>query len=189
MSTCYAKAVDGNGLIRAFDALFLESEATCLCGGAAEPLYEPPDEGPAVIHFREDYAASALHEIAHWCIAGPTRRQKVDYGYWYNPDGRDAAQQRRFMAVEARPQAVEWCLSRAAGLPFRLSLDNLSTPTLAADRQAFAQAVLNEVRQLCVAGLPPRAQRFFDRLNELRAAQGGRTLPLHAQRFSLNELL
>lgn len=189
MSTCYAKAVDGDGLIRAFDTLFLKSEATCLRGGAPEPLYEPPNEGPAVIHFREDYAASALHEIAHWCIAGPTRRQQVDYGYWYDPDGRDEVQQRRFMAVEARPQAVEWCLSRAAGLPFRVSLDNLSTPIPAADRQAFAQTVLHQVRQLCVAGLPPRAQRFFDHLNELRAAQGHRVAPLGAQRFSLDELL
>ena len=40
-----------------------------MVGGAAEPLYLP-DRGTrtAELHYREDFAASALHEAAHWCI-------------------------------------------------------------------------------------------------------------------------
>mgnify|MGYP003127918997 CR=1 FL=1 len=189
LSICCARAVNCEQLIRAFDTLFLESERTCLRGGAEEPLYEPPGDGPAVIHFREDYRASALHEIAHWCIAGRVRRQQLDYGYWYAPDGRDAAQQQRFMTVEARPQAVEWCLARAAGLPFRLSLDNLDAPASARDMRGFGEAVLAQVRSLQRNGLPPRAQRFHDHLAALRSAEGAAVLPLAAQHFHLDELL
>ncbi len=49
--------------------------------------------------------ASALHEISHWCIAGKARRELVDFGYWYCPDGRDAMTQSQFEDVEVKPQA------------------------------------------------------------------------------------
>ncbi|GAM69307.1 transporting ATPase [Vibrio sp. JCM 19236] len=26
-----------------------------------------------------------MHEIAHWCVAGPKRRLLEDFGYWYEP--------------------------------------------------------------------------------------------------------
>ena len=32
------------------------------------PYYEPGT--PSVIYFREDFDRSALHEVAHWCVAG-----------------------------------------------------------------------------------------------------------------------
>lgn len=45
---------------------------------------------------------------------GEKRRQLVDFGYWYAPDGRSAEQQELFQAVEVKPQAMEWILSPAA---------------------------------------------------------------------------
>ena len=86
-------APDGEVLRALFDGLFLASENTCLLQGGAEPVYLPADADHPQnrIVFRLDYAASALHEIAHWCIAGAARRRLIDYGYWYSPDGRDSA--------------------------------------------------------------------------------------------------
>lgn len=164
-STYCAKGVDGSVLERLFEAQFLASENTVLRGGADEPLYEPASgTAPAVIHYRLDYASSALHEIAHWCIAGRERRTRVDYGYWYAPDGRSVDEQQQFQAVESRPQALEWCFSQAAGLPFRLSLDNLDTPLPPAAVRAFAGRVLETAQQLRDEGMPTRAERFFDAL-------------------------
>ena len=133
-----------------------------LRGGAPEPLYEPANRStPATIYFREDFVASALHEIAHWCIAGRTRREQVDYGYWYEPDGRSPADQARFSLVEARPQALEWCFSQAAGVPFRVSLDNLHTTTDADHALSFAIQVQQEARRWQARALPRRAGLFF----------------------------
>jgi elongation factor P hydroxylase len=162
--------VDADRLSALFNSLFRVCERTVLRGGAAEPLYEPEVRGddrpgrPAIIHFRADYAASALHEVAHWCIAGAARRRLPDYGYWYAPDGRDPAQQAAFLAVEARPQALEWCFAQACGLPFRLSLDNLDAPPAAGEPERFASAVIACGEALRDQGLPPRAQGFFDAL-------------------------
>ena len=200
-STCCARApetreapagatVSHSDISTVFNRTFFESEATLLCAGAREPLYEPwsvhaSKRGPARIHYREDYAASALHEVAHWCIAGSRRRELVDYGYWYAPDGRDAEQQREFMRVEARPQALEWCFSRACGLPFRLSFDNLDCPPSAAEHRVFREAVLGAARSFARGGMPPRAERFFEAL--CRAFQPAlRRETLH---FELGELL
>ena len=67
---------------------------TRLCGGAEEPVYHPGQGArPALILYRHDYVASALHEVAHWCIAGARRRTLPDYGYWYAEEGRDRAAQ------------------------------------------------------------------------------------------------
>ncbi len=159
---------DAAALIALFNATFAESEQTVLVGGGAEPEYLPPAAGqPARIVFREDYASSALHEIAHWCIAGAARRQLHDFGYWYQPDGRSPAQQQVFEQVEVKPQAVEWALSRAAGIRFNLSADNLSTGPQGNDAsEAFRHAVFAQCQQYFANGLPPRAQRFFEALRQ-----------------------
>jgi elongation factor P hydroxylase len=99
-------------LITIFNHLFDAPENTVLIGGAQEPLYIPGNDKNR-IYFRFDYFASALHEVAHWCLAGKKRRQSEDYGYWYKPDGRDAAWQVRFEEVEVKPQALE-CIFSAA---------------------------------------------------------------------------
>ena len=100
----------------------------------------------------EDYLSSAFHEIAHWCIAGDQRRQLVDFGYWYQPDGRTTAQQAQFEQVEIKPQAVEWHLSVAAGHRFNLSADNLNGECGASEQ--FAKAVASQARDYKNAGLP-----------------------------------
>lgn len=63
-------------LIQLFNSLFSETEQTLLIGGGEEPIYLPK-EASFLSHriiFTQDYYASALHEVAHWCIAGKQRR-------------------------------------------------------------------------------------------------------------------
>ena len=141
-----------------FNRCFAQSH-TKLVGGACEPFYEPGTR-EARVYFREDYASSALHEIAHWCIAGADRRQKPDYGYWYS-DERDVEQQRRFETVEVKPQALEWIFSEAAGIDFRVSCDNFDESTL--DMSGFSAGVHAAVI-VWLDDLPPRAERFIHAL-------------------------
>jgi len=165
-SVVTAVVPDAAALVAVFNATFAVTENTVLVGGGAEPEYLPATtDAPARIIFREDFASSALHEVAHWCIAGPARRQLHDFGYWYNPDGRSPQQQAEFELVEVKPQAVEWALSRAAGLRFHLSADNLASGPQGNDASAaFRDAVFQQCQQYFANGLPPRAQRFFDAL-------------------------
>ncbi len=167
-----------------FATCFFREYATRLVGGAPEPLYEPAQEADGIhlIHYREDYFASALHEVAHWCIAGPRRRRLTDFGYWYAPDGRTAKQQRAFEKVEYRPQALEWHFSRACGHNFRVSADNLAGRDLVSPNDVFKR---NIVRQACEwqrSGLPERARRFAAAL----AAEFG--TPAAQSPFTLAEL-
>lgn len=150
-------------LEQVFADCFAVGEKTRLVGGAPEPLYLPATAGQpeARLFYREDFFASALHETAHWCIAGVQRRARKDFGYWYVPQGRGPAEQAAFLQVEARPQALEWCFSAACGYDFRLSLDNLATPENADQAAAFAQRVVAEARRFQRDGLPQRAARFF----------------------------
>ena len=99
-------------LITVFNDCFVASERTELIGGAEEPFYRSwHNDCLAQVIFTRDYRSSALHEIAHWCIAGKERRKQDDFGYWYAPDGRSTDQQLAFEQVEVRPQAVEWAFS------------------------------------------------------------------------------
>lgn len=178
--------VDAAMLETLFARCFAAGERTRLVGGAPEPLYRPASVpgGWHQLFYREDFVASALHEVAHWCIAGAERRRQPDYGYWYQPDGRSLQAQREFARVEARPQALEWVFSQSARLPFRLSLDNLDAPASEAETAAFAGAVLQQARRLQQRGLPPRAAVFAD---GLRHACGGPAL--HEMQFVLHGLL
>ena len=151
--------VEVKQLVEAFSACFLSSFNTRLVGGATEPLYLPAlSEIPATVYFRLDYLSSALHESSHWCIAGCERRRMEDYGYWYESDSRDLPAQREFERVEVKPQAVECVLHWSVGLPFRVSVDNLSLPDY--DAGHFEQAVMAQVREYIVYGLPKRAELF-----------------------------
>lgn len=153
-------------LIRLFNQLFLFSENTELIAGGEEPIYLPcsADYPHHRIIFSHDYFASALHEISHWCIAGAKRRQQVDYGYWYNPDGRTIDQQMEFAQVEAKPQALEWLLTRACGAPFFVSLDNLQGDV--GNITPFKQALLQQVKQFQQNGLSLRAEQLIVRLSQ-----------------------
>jgi elongation factor P hydroxylase len=143
-----------------FRRTFFHDQRTLLIGGAAEPLYRPGV--PAEIHYTRDYFRSALHEVAHWCVAGPRRRRREDYGYWYVPDGRDATQQAAFARVEVRPQALEALFCDACAHPFRVSLDNLHGD--AGAEQEFATAVRAEARRLAATGLAQRPRRWAQAL-------------------------
>jgi elongation factor P hydroxylase len=113
-----------------FHRTFTAGHNAILKGGAAEPFYQPPSPGsPGVIFYTRDYVRSALHEVSHWCIAGEKRRMLPDYGYWYNPDDRNARQQTEFQHVEVLPQALELVFSAAMRIPFRVSLDNFGAPS------------------------------------------------------------
>ncbi|MFN2328495.1 MAG: elongation factor P hydroxylase [Chromatocurvus sp.] len=169
-----------------FNGVFATTCNTVLCGGASEPLYSPAcREAPAQINYREDFASSALHEVAHWCIAGAARRRQVDYGYWYSPDGRSRSKQSDFERVEARPQALEWLFAQSCGAPFSLSLDNLAGDSDPADRLRFAREVVRQAETFLSIGLPPRAGRFCEVLRQ--DVQGG--MSLRMMTFSLRDIL
>lgn len=143
-----------------FNNLFQETEETVLTGGSDEPLYVPKSKDCALnrIFFRQDFYSSALHEIAHWCIAGKERRKLPDFGYWYQPDGRLAEAQRLFEQVEAKPQALEWIFSIAAGKKFNVSLDNLSGGTTQAAN--FKWNIYQHAVHYSTHGLPKNAENF-----------------------------
>lgn len=156
-------------LITLFAECFQAEFNTRLVAGDDEPFYQPAVTSPQTaeqayhkIVFAHGFFASALHEIAHWCIAGPERRLQFDYGYWYAPDGRNSEQQSAFEQAELKPQALEWLFADAAGVPFQVSVDNLSG--VAVDRTAFTARVSQQRDNYLRTGLPARAQRFYTAL-------------------------
>lgn len=161
MSCCEHHNV--NQLIELFNNCFAESFSTVLINGGQEPVYLPASEGKLNrIIFTRDYFSSALHEIAHWCIAGAERRQLEDFGYWYKPDGRSEEEQKSFEQVEIKPQALEYIFSKAADHIFHFSADNLGQGLDVSS--CFKQAVMNQVDNYQKSGLPPRAQEFHQAL-------------------------
>ena len=173
---------DCQDLVRLFAICFEAEFSTELVGGGAEPEYLPAGEGRPLhrIVFTQDYFRSALHEVAHWCVAGPKRRLLPDFGYWYAPDGRSAAQQQAFESVEIKPQALEWLFCEAAAHPFRVSLDNLSGETT--DAEPFKRNVVEQVQRYLRDGIPARPARFIDEL--VRFYRGGEGLSVDAFRLA-----
>lgn len=174
-------------LERVFADCFAHDYNTVLIGGAAEPLYVPATgSGQHKLYYRDDFFASALHETAHWCIAGAARRQQRDFGYWYATEGRDSTAQRAFEAVEAAPQALEWFFSQACGWPFQVSVDNLDPQdgTLP-DTRDFCDRVVAEALARQSRGLPERAAIFYRAL----CVEFGSAHPAQALTFRLADLL
>lgn len=176
--------LDAEALCEVFHSTFSERFNTCVEGGGREPIYLPEssERKHHLIIYSHDYAASALHEIAHWCVAGQQRRQLEDYGYWYAPDGRTLEQQKEFEHVEVKPQAFEWMFSVAAGREFRVSADNLEADVGASD--SFRQAIYQQVIDFCREGLPPRPRAFVEAL----ARKSQRIVPITADHYSLSDL-
>ena len=74
-------AADLQLIIELFEQQFFDRFNTRLEAGASEPVYLPAS-GDCAWHrlcFREDYISSALHETAHWCIAGLERLKLEDF--------------------------------------------------------------------------------------------------------------
>jgi len=147
-----------------FNDLFIGTFNTKLIAGGEEPIYLPAKAAGEQhrLVFSHDYFSSALHEVSHWCIAGAQRRELVDFGYWYAPDGRSAQQQQAFEGVEVKPQALEWIFSMAAGIRFRVSVDNLNAGEY--DSSQFTERVRQQVMDYLSYGLPERGQRFTQKL-------------------------
>jgi len=152
-------------LITIFDETFYHSFNTRLVKGEDEPIYLPANESTDFhqVVFAHGFYASGLHEISHWCIAGAERRKQVDFGYWYEPDGRTGEQQALFESVEVKPQALEWAFCVAAQKPFNVSVDNLNGD-VEPDAQAFKLKVFEQVKQYLSQGFPSRGQQFIDSL-------------------------
>lgn len=159
-------------LIELFNGLFQARYNTVLVAGDGEPEYLPAGSHQPHhrIVFAHGFFASALHEIGHWCVAGPERRLKEDYGYWYKPDGRTAEEQAEFERVEVRPQAYEWIFATAAGHPFHFSADNLVAHS--GPSAEFKASVRTEVHRLLTAGLADRPQRFSAALSTFYSTAG-----------------
>ncbi|WNO09921.1 elongation factor P hydroxylase [Teredinibacter sp. KSP-S5-2] len=175
---------EANQLVELFNRCFQQRYTTRLCGGGIEPVYRPQKgDRLAEIVFTHDYFASALHEVAHWCIAGQKRREQEDYGYWYAPDGRTEEQQMLFEKVEVKPQAMEWIFTKACGQRFHLSSDNLNSDIGASHE--FKLAVFSQVKHYCQQGLPERARNFAETL----AAYYQQSEALSCSAYSLEEIL
>ena len=158
-------------LERIFSQLFAGRHATVLVGGAPEPLYEPPESGRmGRVIYRADFFNSALHEVAHWCVAGRERRKRVDYGYWYSPDGRSPLQQTEFERVEVKPQALEWVFAEACGVRFRPSTDNVDMGLPPSPE--FLTALRARKEELSSGAIGGRALRFRDALRTARRVLG-----------------
>ena len=150
-------------VVKVFADTFAEQFNTILVSGAKEPFYQAARAGePAKIFARADYFSSALHEVAHWCVAGPKRRLCDDFGYWYEADGRSPEQQAAFEHVEVYPQSLEWAFHIACGKRFMISVDNLSHDNQASTR--FSHAVSVKAQALQGAGYPNRAAQFITAL-------------------------
>ena len=154
-----------------FNANFRRSHNVQLVGGAKEPLYlAAVGHRPATIRYTRDYERSALHEIAHWCIAGAARCRQMDYGYWYSPPPRTAAAQQAFCAAEVAVQALEKCFSKACGVRFAVSLDNLDAG--AEWVVDFAAQVADRAQRLQSREMTGRASRMVELLCALGAHKG-----------------
>ncbi|XOV81563.1 MAG: elongation factor P hydroxylase [bacterium] len=155
-------------IVAVFTQCFWRSHATVLVGGAAEPLYQPAiGHEPHRLFYREDYAASALHEVAHWCVAGAARRKQVDYGYTYSPPPRTEAAQMAFFAAELKVQSLEQIFCAAAGLTFVPSADQLGV-----DLTKFRQQLTDQ---------KPRMRHWMRNSQDQRARQFRRGLRLARQ--------
>lgn len=166
LSTANSIEKKSSDLILLFNVCFEQSENTILVGDADEPIYLPASNlhNKHRIIFTKDYFSSALHEVAHWCVAGEKRRQQIDYGYWYLPDGRNAEQQKQFEQVEIKPQALEAAFSLACNIGFRVSVDNLSGENTCTKN--FELAVDQQLKYHLKHGFNSRTTRFLRALHE-----------------------
>lgn len=157
---------DSKTLISLFNESFITLHNTELFCCEAEPIYRPADlkHPHHRIIFAHGFFASALHEIAHWCIAGKERRKLEDFGYWYQPDGRTQDVQNDFEKVEVKPQALEWIFSVSSGFHFEFSADNLDADVGASEE--FKQNIHAQIKKYLTNGLPVDAQIWSNKLLE-----------------------
>lgn len=131
--------------------------------GLVEEKYRPFIHSQLhTIVFANGGVSSLLHEISHWFIAGEQRRKFVDYGYWYQPDGRDEIRQIEFEKVEVKPQSLEWIFSDALSIKFNPSADNIKNNNRVSE--SFLRNLQTQKKHFLTSGLPVRADLFFRHL-------------------------
>ncbi|VAW33628.1 Translation elongation factor P Lys34 hydroxylase [hydrothermal vent metagenome] len=158
-------------LIRLLNENYLHQYNTKIVGGFHEPFYQAgKDDKQAEIQFSHDYIRSALHELAHWCVAGVERRNIDDFGYWYAADGRSQKQQDEFFKLEIVPQAIEWAFSIVCGVRFEASVDNLNNQV--AGIEEFKHNLLNQLQLYLQYGFRKRTTAI---INLLAHYQGVKT--------------
>ena len=174
-------------IIESFHRQFERRYNTVLLDEGDEPIYRPACESYPKhrIYFAHGFWNSALHEIAHWCIAGPQRRLETDYGYWYQPDGRSPELQAEFERFEVKPQALEWLFTSTTSRDFYLSIDNLSGDG-GADLGSFKKKVQQQALSYVREGLPLRAGLFWQELqNSFGTSQYTRSYWLDVQELDI----
>ncbi len=159
-----------NEFVTLLNNQYLGQYNTCIVGGFDEPFYQASQSGQmAQIQFSHDYIRSALHELAHWCVAGDQRRKQDDYGYWYAADGRNQQQQDEFYKVEIKPQAIEWAFSIVLGIAFEASVDNLATQVEGVDE--FNNNLKKQFSKYATNGFPKRTQEILSLLANYRGIE------------------
>ena len=144
---------------------YLNKFNTMIIGGFDEPFYQASVSGnSSEIQFSHDYFRSALHELAHWCVAGVERRKIDDYGYWYAEDGRDQKQQDAFFQMEIKPQAIEWAFSIVCGVKFEASVDNLHNSITGVDE--FEKNLVVQLRSSLANGFNQRVTEIIQSIAE-----------------------
>lgn len=151
-------------LLKLLNQNYLNQFDTKIIGGFDEPFYKAhTEQQPAQIQFSHDYIRSALHELAHWCVAGNQRRKRDDYGYWYAADGRNQQQQNEFFKVEIKPQAIEWSFSIVLGIHFESSVDNLGAQVQGIDE--FNDKLKKQLSEYTKKGFPKRTHEILSLLS------------------------
>lgn len=158
-------------LERVFALTFEPRFNTRLVGGYDEPSYLPASDQCHYhrLCYREDYFASALHEVAHWCIAGERRRSMEDFGYWYIPGARNQSAQIEFEKMESKPQALECLFSLACNFPFKMSVDNFALDNRPS--YYFCAQLAKHIVEYARCSMPPRAAAFIQALQKEFATQ------------------
>ena len=147
-------------LLKLLNQNYLNQFDTKIIGGFDEPFYKVhTEQQPAQIQFSHDYIRSALHELAHWCVAGFERRKLDDYGYWYAADGRNQQQQNEFFKVEIKPQTIEWAFSIVLGIHFEASVDNLGVQVQGIDE--FNDKLKKQLCEYTKKGFPKRTHEIL----------------------------
>ena len=150
------RALSHSEVAAVFNCTFSD-HSVVMHGGYREPMYIPGMD-VAEIRYTLDHTASALHEAAHWCIAGRRRRRNTDYGYFCEPPPRSGMHRVRFEDVEIEAQSVEVLLAEAAGSQFQPSADDVDVPLFLLE--AFSSRILERARERRQVGLPKRADKF-----------------------------
>ena len=171
MTDVHKKSMQHWQLAECFDRCFYVDHSTRMQGGADEPYFQPPtDHREGIIYYRDDFAASVLHEAAHWCIAGSARRNQADFGYAYIPPPRSEQQQAAFLAAELRTQTLELIFARSCGIEFTASVDNHTAGDQNSTIKSFTENILSNVGNVeawLEGSAGSRARKFLLALGKL----------------------